>query len=69
MKNKSSSFYGVSFYSGGRDRYLLNSRIAQVKEIRDFFQCCQLNINNPHFMIQQGQEEDLLSRPVAAINT
>ncbi|KAL8437514.1 hypothetical protein ACSSS7_000858 [Eimeria intestinalis] len=40
---------------GGRDRYLLNSRIAQVKEIRDFFQCCQLNINNPHFMIQQGK--------------
>ncbi|KAL8428668.1 hypothetical protein Efla_002931 [Eimeria flavescens] len=40
---------------GGRDRYLLNSRIAQVKEIRDFFQCCQLNINSPHFMIQQGK--------------
>lgn len=40
---------------GGRDRYLLNSRIAQVKEIRDFFHCCQLNINNPHFMIQQGK--------------
>ncbi|CDJ67705.1 structural maintenance of chromosomes protein, putative [Eimeria necatrix] len=40
---------------GGRDRYLLNSRIAQVKEIKDFFQCCQLNINSPHFMIQQGK--------------
>lgn len=43
--------------SGGRDRYLLNSRIAQVKEIKDFFQCCQLNINSPHFMIQQGKRQ------------
>ncbi|KFG30111.1 RecF/RecN/SMC N terminal domain-containing protein, partial [Toxoplasma gondii p89] len=40
---------------GGRDRYLLNSRNAQLKEVRDFFHCCQMNINSPHFMIQQGK--------------
>lgn len=34
---------------------MLNSRNAQLKEVRDFFHSAQMNINNPHFMIQQGK--------------
>jgi structural maintenance of chromosome 2 len=39
---------------GGRNRYLLNGKAAQLQEINNLFHSVQLNINNPHFLIMQG---------------
>ena len=39
---------------GGRNRYLLNGKTAQLQEIYNLFHSVQLNINNPHFLIMQG---------------
>ena len=39
---------------GGRNRYFLNGKAAQLQEIYNLFHSVQLNINNPHFLIMQG---------------
>ena len=39
---------------GGRNRYLLNNKAAQLQEVYNLFHSVQLNINNPHFLIMQG---------------
>jgi structural maintenance of chromosome 2 len=39
---------------GGRNRYFLNGKTAQLQEIYNLFHSVQLNINNPHFLIMQG---------------
>ena len=39
---------------GGRNRYLLNGKTAQLQEVYNLFHSVQLNINNPHFLIMQG---------------
>jgi structural maintenance of chromosome 2 len=39
---------------GGRNRFFLNGKTAQLQEIYNLFHSVQLNINNPHFLIMQG---------------
>ena len=39
---------------GGRNRYLVNGKTAQLQEVYNLFHSVQLNINNPHFLIMQG---------------
>jgi len=40
---------------GGKNKYKINGRMAQVGQISNLFQSVQLNINNPHFLIMQGR--------------
>lgn len=40
---------------GGRNKYMINGRLAQHKTVQDLFQSVQLNVNNPHFLIMQGR--------------
>lgn len=39
----------------GKNKYLINGHNAQQKAIENLFQSVQLNVNNPHFLIMQGQ--------------
>jgi chromosome segregation ATPase len=39
---------------GGKNRYKINGRRAQVGQVSNLFQSVQLDINNPHFLISQG---------------
>lgn len=38
---------------GGRNKYLIQGRTAQVNQVQTLFQSVQLNVNNPHFLIMQ----------------
>ena len=38
---------------GGRNKYLIQGRIAMVNQVQTLFQSVQLNVNNPHFLIMQ----------------
>lgn len=40
---------------GGSSKYLVNGRRAQQRDVQSLFQSVQLNINNPNFLIMQGQ--------------
>ena len=39
----------------GKNKYLINGHVAQQKTVENLFQSVQLNVNNPHFLIMQGQ--------------
>jgi len=39
---------------GGRNKWLLNGRVVQQKDVQNMFHSVQLNVNNPHFLIMQG---------------
>jgi structural maintenance of chromosome 2 len=39
----------------GKNKYLINGHNAQQKAVENLFQSVQLNVNNPHFLIMQGQ--------------
>ncbi|KAH0488398.1 MAG: hypothetical protein KVP17_001222 [Porospora cf. gigantea B] len=39
---------------GGRDRHLVNGKALSQGELRTLFHSVQLNILNPHFLVQQG---------------
>lgn len=39
----------------GKNKYLINGHSAQQKAVENLFQSVQLNVNNPHFLIMQGQ--------------
>lgn len=50
---------------GGKNKYLINGHNAQKMAVENLFQSVQLNVNNPHFLIMQGQITRILSmRPL-----
>lgn len=46
---------------GGKNKYLVNGHNAQTRLVENLFQSIQLNINNPHFLIMQGQITKVLN--------
>ena len=38
---------------GGRNKYLINGKLAQPSQVQNLFHSVQLNVNNPHFLIMQ----------------
>ena len=46
---------------GGKNKYLINGHNAPQKVIETLFQSVQLNVNNPHFLIMQGQITKVLN--------
>lgn len=40
---------------GGRNKYTINGYNATAQRVADMFRSVQLNVNNPHFLIMQGQ--------------
>ncbi|KAF2850438.1 hypothetical protein T440DRAFT_87862 [Plenodomus tracheiphilus IPT5] len=46
---------------GGTSKYLINGHRAQQQSVHNLFQSVQLNINNPNFMIAQGQITKVLN--------
>ncbi|XP_008937582.1 PREDICTED: structural maintenance of chromosomes protein 2-like, partial [Merops nubicus] len=46
---------------GGRNKYLINGVNATSSRIQDLFCSVGLNINNPHFLIMQGQITKVLN--------
>lgn len=46
---------------GGKNKYLINGHNAQKMAIENLFQSVQLNVNNPHFLIMQGQITRILN--------
>lgn len=46
---------------GGKNKYLVNGHVVQQKSVENLFQSVQLNVNNPHFLIMQGQITKVLN--------
>jgi structural maintenance of chromosome 2 len=46
---------------GGKHKYLVNGHNAPAKVVENLFQSVQLNVNNPHFLIMQGQITKVLN--------
>mmetsp|Transcript_3972 Transcript_3972/g.6966 ORF Transcript_3972/g.6966 Transcript_3972/m.6966 type:complete len:1219 (-) Transcript_3972:182-3838(-) len=46
---------------GGRNKYLINGKNAQAKQVQTLFHSVQLNVNNPHFLIMQGRITKVLN--------
>lgn len=46
---------------GGKNKYLVNGHNATNKVVENLFQSVQLNVNNPHFLIMQGQITKVLN--------
>lgn len=46
---------------GGKNKYLVNGHNATNKTVENLFQSVQLNVNNPHFLIMQGQITKVLN--------
>jgi len=46
---------------GGKHKYLVNGHNAPNKVVENLFQSVQLNVNNPHFLIMQGQITKVLN--------
>jgi structural maintenance of chromosome 2 len=40
---------------GGRNKYLIHGKVAQLSMVQNLFHSVQLNINNPNFLIMQGR--------------
>ena len=49
------------FMLGGKNKWYLNGSAVPPKRVQDFFCSMQLNINNPHFLIMQGQITKVLN--------
>lgn len=45
----------------GKVKYLINGHAATQKAIEDLFHSVQLNVNNPHFLVMQGQITKILN--------
>ena len=52
---------GRQIVVGGKTKYLINGKNAQQKQVQDLFCSVQLNINNPNFLIMQGQITKVLN--------
>lgn len=46
---------------GGKNKYMINGKNAQNKQVHDLFCTVQLNINNPNFLIMQGRITKVLN--------
>ncbi|XP_061373397.1 structural maintenance of chromosomes protein 2-1-like [Gastrolobium bilobum] len=46
---------------GGRNKYLINGKVAQPSQVQNLFHSVQLNVNNPHFLIMQGRITKVLN--------
>lgn len=46
---------------GGRNKYLINGKTAQLNRVQNLFLSVQLNVNNPHFLIMQGRITKVLN--------
>lgn len=44
-----------------KNKYMINGHVVQQKALENLFQSVQLNINNPHFLIMQGQITKVLN--------
>ena len=40
---------------GGKSKYLINGRNSPAGQVQNLFHSVQLNVNNPHFLIMQGE--------------
>ncbi|KAH0979212.1 hypothetical protein GBA52_006389 [Prunus armeniaca] len=54
---------------GGRNKYLINGKLAQPSQVQKLFHSVQLNVNNPHFLIMQGRITKILSMLEEAAGT
>ena len=46
---------------GGKSKYLINGRNSPAGQVANLFHSVQLNVNNPHFLIMQGEYYNLCS--------
>lgn len=46
---------------GGRNKYLINGKVAEPSRVQNLFHSVQLNVNNPHFLIMQGRITKVLN--------
>ncbi|EFC38631.1 structural maintenance of chromosome 2 [Naegleria gruberi] len=46
---------------GGKNKYMINGRNAQLNRVQNLFHSVQLNVNNPHFLIMQGRITKVLN--------
>ncbi|MBA0578271.1 hypothetical protein Gorai_020563, partial [Gossypium raimondii] len=46
---------------GGRNKYLINGKLAQPSQVQNLFHSVQLNVNNPYFVIMQGRITKVLN--------
>ena len=46
---------------GGKNKYFINGKIQQNKQVQDLFCSVQLNVNNPNFLIMQDHITKVLS--------
>ena len=53
--------YGLQIVVGGRNKYLINGKLAQPSQVQNLFHSVQLNVNNPHFLIMQGRITKVLN--------
>jgi structural maintenance of chromosome 2 len=53
-KVKSNNSLTVKVVIGGRNKYLINGINANNNRVQNLFHSVQLNVNNPHFLIMQG---------------
>lgn len=52
----------------GKNKYLMNGHNVQQKAVENLFQSVQLNVNNPHFLIMQGQITRVLNmKPIETL--
>lgn len=51
----------VQIVVGGRNKYLINGKLAQPSQVQNLFHSVQLNVNNPHFLIMQGRITKVLN--------
>eukprot|EP00747_Dinoflagellata_sp_TGD_P160977 gnl/TRDRNA2_/TRDRNA2_178037_c0_seq1.p1 gnl/TRDRNA2_/TRDRNA2_178037_c0~~gnl/TRDRNA2_/TRDRNA2_178037_c0_seq1.p1 ORF type:complete len:1135 (-),score=16.38 gnl/TRDRNA2_/TRDRNA2_178037_c0_seq1:130-3534(-) len=45
----------------GKNKFLINGKTSDMNQIMSFFHSVQLNVDNPHFMIMQGQISKVLN--------
>ncbi|KAJ5071289.1 structural maintenance of chromosomes protein [Anaeramoeba ignava] len=46
---------------GGRNKYFINGKNAQLIRVQNLFHSVRLNVNNPHFLIMQGRISKVLN--------
>ncbi|KAF1899423.1 hypothetical protein Lal_00019551 [Lupinus albus] len=51
----------ITIVVGGRNKYLINGKLAQPSQVQNLFHSVQLNVNNPHFLIMQGRITKVLN--------
>lgn len=47
---------------GGRNKFFINGKSAQLAQVQTMFHSVQLNVNNPHFLIMQGSVTKVINQ-------